>query len=186
MAKEDQSRVFVNDNSYFINGTFDDEMRSAVVWQMDKHINKLKDTKNATLTFHISSHGGDGYLVFDLVDMFERAKRQGITIRTIVTTHAYSAGSILAVAGSDGERYISENAEHLVHYGQFDGYRKTTPLQIERNAAHYKRWTGKIVAHYEKYTTMPDIAEKIKDDDFYVTAKQALRWKLADKLTNEL
>jgi ATP-dependent protease ClpP protease subunit len=67
-------------------------MRKDVVWNLEKHINELKDKKNATLTFYISSHGGDGYLLLDLVELFEQAKQHGIVIRTIVTSHAYSAG----------------------------------------------------------------------------------------------
>ena len=185
MAKEEKDRVFVNDKTYFINGVFNDEMRSAVVWQLQKDIVELKNTKNAKLTFYISSNGGDGYLCLDIIALFELAKKNGITVRTVVTSHALSAGSMLAVAGTAGERYIANGAEHLPHYGQFDGGRKTTPLQLDRNYEHSKRWNKYMVEHYSKYAEIPDLEEKLKDDDLWIPANKCIKWKLADKYLDE-
>lgn len=178
--------VYVNKNTYFINGTFNDEMRSQVIWNLEKHINELKEKKNPILTFYISSHGGNGYLLLDIVSLFERAKANGIIIRTIVTSHAYSAGSMLAIAGTKGERYISEYAEHLAHYGSFDGVTKYTPLQVEREYEHTKRWNDTMIKHYNKYSKIPDIKNKLKDDSFFITAAESIEWGLADKYDTEI
>lgn len=174
-------RTYVNGTTYFINGDFNDEMRQAVIWNLEKHIKNLKNKKNAILTFYISSYGGDGYLVQDMISLFEIAKANDIIVRTIVTSHAYSAASMLAIAGTKGERYISEYAEHLAHYGDFDGYRKSTPLQLDRNHEHHKRWVENIIKQYNKYCSIPSLRTKLKDDAFYIPAELCLKWQLADK-----
>lgn len=186
MAEDSSKRTFVNGKTYFINGTFNEEMRNEVVWNLEKHINELKHLKDPKLTFYISSHGGDGYLVLDLINLFELAKAQGITIRTVVTSHAYSAGSMLAIAGSEGERYISPQAEHLAHYGTFDGYRKHTPLQSTREHEHNLRWNNTMLKHYQKYTKIPNLKKEIADDGFYIPADKCIEWKVADKYIKEL
>ena len=183
---KDQSRTFVNDKTYFINGEFDDEMRKDVVWNLEKHINELKDKKSATLTFYISSPGGDANLLLDLVELFEQAKKHGIVIKTIITSHAYSAGSMLAIAGTKGERYIAKYAEHLAHYGQWGGRRFSDPVHMDRENEFYKRWNATMVDFYNKYSKIPDIKEKLSSDGLYITAEESIKWGLADKYTEEL
>ena len=186
MSSENKDRTFVNGNTFFISDTFDDEMRNVVIWNLEKQIEDLKTKKDATITFYISSHGGDGFLVMDMVNLFEYAKSWGIKIRTIVTSHAYSAGSILAIAGTEGERYISRNAEHLAHYGTFDGRRKHTPVQSTREHERNLRWNETMIAHYEKYAKIPNIRKELADDGFYIPADKSIEWKLADKYFEEL
>lgn len=185
MSDVDNKRVFLNDKTYFINGEFDDEMRNAVVWKLDKHISELKDHKNPELNFYISSHGGDAYLLLDLIDLFEVAKSNGITVKTIVTSHAFSAGSMLAIAGTKGERYIGRRAEHLAHYGQFDGYRRTTPMQNDRQYEYNKRWNDTLLDIYKKYAKIPDLKKHLSDDYFFIPADKCIEWELADRYFEE-
>lgn len=188
MTKKDNptGRVFQDGDNFYVLGVFDDEMENGLVWALTAKINELKSKRDASITVYINSPGGSGPLVMHLVGLFEVAKRHNITVRTVVTDMAYSCGSILAVAGSEGERYINRTAEHLVHYGQFDGWRKTTPLQIERGSERWKRWTKTLLGHYEKYAKIPDLAEHMKDDDFFIPADKCIKWGLADKYMEEL
>jgi ATP-dependent protease ClpP protease subunit len=93
---------------------------------------------------------------------------------------------MLAIAGTIGERYIGKYAEHLAHYGSFGGYRNHTPLQTDRQYEHDKRWANTMIAHYNTYSSIPGIRSKLKDDGFYITAEDAIKWGLADKYTDEL
>lgn len=179
-------RVFSDGNKFYITGEFDEEMEKGVIWSLTKKINDLKSQKNAVIELYISSVGGNGYILAHIVELVELAKRNDITVRTIVTSHAYSCGSLLAVTGTKGERYISRYAEHLVHYGQFDGYRKSTPLQIEKDAARWKRWAKLLFEHYQKYSAIPDLTEHLKDDNYWIPADKCIKWGLADKYMDEL
>jgi len=186
MANKESQRVFSDDNRIYIIGEFDEEMENGLVWYITKKIKELKDRKDAELEVYINSPGGNGYLLVHLVELLEQAKREGITVKTIVTGHAYSCGSLLAVVGTPGHRYISKYGEHLLHYGSFDGGRKYTPMQIDRDSARWKRWTKQLLKHYEKYAEVPDLEEHMKDDNFWVQASDCIKWKLADKYIEEL
>lgn len=187
-AKENQgsNRVFADGDTFYVLGVFDDQMRDGLVWALTRKIDELKKQREAKITVYINSYGGSGELCFHLVSLLELAKRNGIVVRTVVTGAAYSSGSILAVVGTKGERYIDSAAEHLVHYGQFDGYRKTTPLQIERGTDRWKRWTKTVLKHYEKFADIPGLADHMKDDDFFIPADKCIKWGLADKYMEEL
>lgn len=173
-------------NRFYILGEFNDDLQKGVIIPLTNKISELADRRNAEVEFYINSNGGDGHLCMYLVALFELAKKRDIKVKTIVPSIALSAGSILAVAGTKGERYIAGGAEHLVHYGQFDGYRKTTPLQIERGTERWKRWTNSLLEHYKKYCSIPELEEHLKDDDFWVPAAQCIEWGLADKYMEEL
>lgn len=179
-------RTFVQGNRFYLTGPFDAEMESAVVAPLRKEIDHQAAKRDGSIELWISSHGGNALVLVQLIELVEYAKRNGVTVRTVVASHAYSCGSMIAVAGTKGERYISRYADHLAHYGSFDGIRKTTPLQIERGAEHWRRWTGLIREHYERYTRIPDLEEKLKDDDLWVPAEQCIKWGMADKLMDEL
>lgn len=180
------TKTYHDENRFYISGGFNDDMEEGVVSHLRKEIDKQADLKDGLIEFYISSHGGNAFLLIQIVELAELAKRKGVKVRTIVTSHAYSCGSLLAVAGTKGERYISRYADHLAHYGQFDGYRKSTPLQIERDAAQFRRWTKTILDHYKRYCSIPDIEEHLKDDSFWIPADNAIKWGLADKYVEEM
>jgi ATP-dependent protease ClpP protease subunit len=182
--KEDKI-AFSDDNRFYLLGEFGDEMKWSIIVPLTKKIEDLKKVKDASLEIYISSHGGDGYLVTHIIELLEIAKRNDIKVKTIVTSHAFSAGSMLAVVGTKGERYISRMAEHLVHYGSI-GTGERTPAQIERSTDYKKRWFKLMVAHYKKYSNIPDLEEHIKDDLFFIPADKCIKWGLADKYMEEL
>lgn len=172
------------DNVFFI-GDFDDTLEQYVVSPLTAEILKQAKEKDGRIDLWITSYGGYVHLATHLVELVEYAKRQGVTVRTIVPSTAFSAGSMLAIAGTPGERYIGRNADHLIHYGQI-GSAETTEEQIKR----YTKWKTKMfranIAHYEKYANVPDLANKISDDGYFVTAAEAIRWKMADKYIEKL
>lgn len=178
--------TYRDENRFYISGTFDNDMESGVISHLRSEIEKQAAKTDGLIEFYISSHGGNTFVLIQMVELVELAKRKGVKVRTIVTSHAYSCGSLLAVAGTKGERFISRYAEHLAHYGQFDGYRKSTPLQIERDAEAFRRWTKQIIDHYKRYCEIPDLEEHLKDDSFWIPAENAIKWGLADKYTEEL
>lgn len=179
-------RVYRDGNRFYIGGEFNDAMEIGVIPALRAEIENQAPKRDGAIDLHIASNGGSAWVLIQIVELVELAKRKGIKVRTIVTSHAYSCGSMLAVTGTEGERYISRYAEHLIHYGSFDRYTKTTPLQIDRNAEKSKRWTRSTIDHYRRYANVPDLEDKMRDDDFWVPAEQCIEWGLADKYTEDL
>lgn len=187
MADQDNKQTSFNDDKkFYILGDFNDEVKKQIAVPLTKKIEELSKVKDAEIEVWINSPGGDGYLVMHLVQLIEMAKSKGIKVKTVVPQFAFSCGSILAITGTVGERYIGNTAEHLPHYGAINAGWRYTPLQIERTAEFSKRWFGYILAHYQKYSKIPKLEEQMKDDNFFIPADKCIEWGLADKYMGDL
>lgn len=176
--------MLYNEGNVFTLFDFDDSMESNVVLSLTKEIQRQRRYRDGRIDLYINSFGGYRHLVFQLISLVETAKREGIVVRTIVPDVAYSAGSILAVTGTPGERYIEKTAEHLIHYG-LTGSSETTPEQVERNYIQKNQGFKKIRQHYEKYANVPDLEQLMNDDSAYIPAAKCIKWGLADKLMDK-
>jgi ATP-dependent protease ClpP protease subunit len=169
-----------NDDNVFFLADFDDNMEANLVLPLTRQIQKQRLLRDGRIDLYINSFGGYRHLVFQLISLVEIAKREGVTVRTIVPDIAYSAGSILAITGSPGERYIEKTGEHLIHYG-FTASAESTPEQVERNTIQKREGFKKIRSHYEKYSDVPDLDILMNDDNAFIPGPKCIRWGLADK-----
>jgi len=172
------------DNIFFI-GDFDDALERDVILPLTVAIREETKKNEGHIDLYINSMGGYGHVLYHMVGLVETAKRQGVVVRTIVTDSAFSAGSMLAITGTPGERYISRTGSHLIHYGSIASF-ESTPEQIAR----YTKWKSGFfksnVALYKKYSDVPNLEQHIADDGFFVSAPEAIKWKLADKFMDKL
>ena len=141
--------------------------------------------RDGRIDIWINSYGGFTHTAMHVIEAIELARRNDVIVRTIVPSLALSAGSLMAVVGTPGERYIARKAEHLLHYGTIGGLAHT-PEQVERSKAYQKRSFNNILSHYRDNSEVPDLENKISDDGFFVPAAQAIKWKLADKYMDKL
>jgi ATP-dependent protease ClpP protease subunit len=172
------------DNVFFI-GDFDDSLEQGVIVPLTQEIKKQSELKDGRIDLYINSCGGYLHLVNHMTELVELAKSNGVVVRTIVPDIAFSAGSMLAITGTVGERYIGRRAEHLIHYGQIMSF-ETTEQQIDRFTAHKKRIFKGNLDHYKKYCNVPNLDQQLLDDGFFVTAKDAIKWGMADKYMEKL
>lgn len=172
------------DNVFFITD-FDDNAEMDLVVPLTREIQHQSKLKDGRIDLHITSVGGYAHLMEHVLTLVESAKRLDIVVRTIVPSMAFSAGSMLAVAGTPGERYIGRNGEHLIHYGQIMSF-ETTPKQVERFRKWKERQFKKNLEHYKKYCEIPELDKEMLDDGWFVPARQAIQWKMADKYTDKL
>lgn len=168
--------MIYDENVFFI-GDFDDSMESELLIPLTREIQNQRNAEIPRIDLYINSVGGNLYLLQHLVELVEKAKSCNIAVRTIVMSMAFSAGSMLAITGS--ERYISKSAEHLIHYGN-GGYASATPVQAKRQSDRMNREFKYAVNHYNKYSNVPDLENHMSDDNFYVTAPNCIKWGLAD------
>lgn len=167
------------DNTFFISD-FDDALEQQIIVPLTQEIKKQAELKDGRIDLFINSFGGYLHLVSHMTELVELAKSNGVIVRTIVPNSAYSAGSMLAITGTPGERYIGRRAEHLVHYGQIASF-ETTEEQIDRFTAHKKRTFKGNLDHYNAYCNIPNLDQKMLDDGYFLTAKECIRYGLADK-----
>jgi len=172
--------MFNNEENVFFIGDFDESLEREVAIPLIRQIQKQRRLSNGRIDLHINSFGGHVHLMQQLVEYVEIAKSDGIVVRTIVPAVAFSAGSMLAVTGTPGFRYIGRAGEHLVHYGQTASF-ETTPTQIQRLSAWKERGFKTNIAHYKKYCDIPDLEKRMEDDGFFVVARDAIKWSMADK-----
>lgn len=172
------------ENVFYV-GEFDADMEANMIMPLTMAIRNQSELNNGRIDLYINSYGGSATIAFHIVELMELAKRNDITVRTMVTSAAYSAGSIIAVAGSPGHRYISRDAQHLAHYGFSANSGNSTPLQAERNHNATQIFFKQVVGHYKKYCDIPNLEENLLEDDWYISAMQARRWGMADKFLDK-
>lgn len=183
MRMDDEEHGYYHIDNVFYISEFDKDMTDYLIipfYKAIKEQSELVGGVGGRIDMYINSYGGETHLAFHLVEMMEVAKRAGITVRTIVTGTAMSSGSIVSVAGSEGHRYVAKDASLLVHYGYIPVAEVTTPLQAQRNRVYHETHFNHILRHYEKYCDIPELEDKMNDDNYYITGVQAKRWKMAD------
>ena len=175
-----------NEGNVFILNDFDEGMESSIVLPLTLEVQKQSRERDGQIDLYVNSFGGYAHLVHHLIELVEIAKRNDVVVRTIVPSVAFSAGSMIAVAGTPGERYISKDAEHLIHYGRAMGSQEETPKQVERWSAYKARDFKKAITHYQKYAKVPNLDTEMMDDGWFIPAAKCIKYGLADKYIEKL
>lgn len=162
---------------------FDEDLWKNLVPKLDEEIEKRKAIRNpGSVTLHITSPGGYTYVLYDILARVEILKAIGVTVRTVVTSSAFSCGAMLFIAGTPGHRYLGPYARLLLHYGGAGTGWVETPTQLERSAETVQNHFDTIVGIIKRYAKVPRLMDKIKDDNFYIYPADAIEWGLADKM----
>lgn len=172
-----------NEGNVFILNDFDDSMESSIVLPLTTEVKKQSNRRDGQLDLYVNSFGGFTHLVYHIIELVEIAKRNDVIVRTIVPSVAFSAGSMLAITGTPGERYIAKGAEHMIHYGRTLGTQEETPKQVERMAEYKARDFKNLYKHYEKYIDVEGLklSTEMLDDGFFIPSNKCIKHKLADK-----
>jgi ATP-dependent Clp protease protease subunit len=102
-------------------------------------------------------------------------------IHTIVMGQAASMGSLLATAGEKGHRYILPNARHMIHQPLGGASGQATDVEIQ--ARELLRWKKVLTEIYVTHTGQDyAVLESDMERDFFMTAEQAVKYGLADKV----
>jgi ATP-dependent Clp protease, protease subunit len=145
---------------------------------------KLKDRP---IRFVINSNGGYCSSVLALLDKIEDLKAKGITIATYVSGKAFSGGAVLASAGTKGHRYIAPRAAIMLHQAQIPGG------EADAVSVHDAKSNVDFISHQNTMLltalhqhlhgkTSKAKLEKDTQNDFYLTAEEAIAYGLADSI----
>ena len=103
-------------------------------------------------------------------------------ITTIVTGQAASMGSLLACAGK--RRLVTQNSRHMIH--QPLGGASGQATEVEIAFRELQRWKKVLTDIYVKHTGHSyEKLEADMDRDNFMTAQEAVEYKLADEVVYE-
>jgi len=147
-----------------------------------KTIDRAHETGQTMIPVVIDSYGGH---VYALLSMIDTMKRSELPITTIIRGKAMSCGSVLAMCGAKGWRFMAENATLMLHDVSTSSFGKANDLKV--SADECERLNKIIYEIYDRVTDNADgyfdrLVKERNRADWYFTAQEALQAKLIDQI----
>jgi len=159
----------------FLGSPVSDAVANTVIAQMlflDSEDPK-KDIK-----LYINSPGGSVTAGLAIYDTMQFVKSD---VSTICVGIAASMAAVLLAAGAKGKRLILPNAEVMLH--QVMGGAEGQATDIKIRAEHILKIKDKLTDILAKHTSQPiDKIERDTDRDFFLSAENAVKYGLVDKI----
>lgn len=179
MKKMEQ--LFLKNRSVYLWGAVEDKSARDVV---SKLLLLDADKPGKEIKFYINSPGGvvtSGMVIYDTMQMIQSP------VSTICMGLAASMGSILLSGGVKGKRYIYPHGEVMIHQPSIGGYFQATSADIEIHAKQMQR-TKEISANILAKNTGKSFDRIIKDfdRDYWMDAKEAVEYGIADEIVEKL
>ncbi|MDD2657826.1 MAG: ATP-dependent Clp endopeptidase proteolytic subunit ClpP [Candidatus Pacebacteria bacterium] len=161
----------------FLGGPIDDDVANLVIAQL--LFLEAEDPKK-DISLYINSPGGSVTATLAMVDTMNHVKP---SVSTVCVGMAASGAAILLSAGAKGKRYALPNAEVMIHQPHGGAEGQATDIEITaKQILKLRAVLNKILA---KNTGQK--LEKIEKDverDFFMTADEAKKYGLVDKVFN--
>jgi ATP-dependent Clp protease protease subunit len=142
------------------------------------------DAPGKEITFYMNTPGGSitaGMAIFDTMRLISSP------ITVVVTGMAASMGSILLCGAAKGRRLLYPHARVLIHQPLISGRFIGPATDINIQAQEMEKIRGEL-NHILSHASGQPI-EKISQDsdrDFYLNAKEAIAYGLADKIVDKI
>ncbi len=161
----------------FLGGPIDDDVANLVIAQL--LFLEAEDPKK-DISLYINSPGGSVTATLAMVDTMNHVKP---AVSTVCVGMAASGAAILLSAGQKGKRFALPNAEVMIHQPHGGAEGQATDIEITAKQILKLRATlNKILAKNSGQKL-----EKIEKDverDFFMTADEAKKYGLVDKVFN--
>lgn len=175
------SKRFLEERKIFLWGAIEDasaEKVTAELFYLDL-VNPGKEIK-----FYINTPGGSmtaGMVIYDTMKMLQSP------ITVIATGMAASMGSILLCGAKKGSRLLFPHATVLIHQPLIMGRIVAPALDINIHALEMEKQRDVLNGILAEASGQPlERIRKDTDRDFYMNAKEAIAYGLADKIVNSL
>lgn len=159
----------------FLGGPIDDTVANIIVAQL--LFLESEDPKK-DISLYVNSPGGQVDAGLAILDTMNYVKPD---VSTVCVGMAASMGSVILASGTKGKRYILPNAEVMIHqpWGGAQGQASDIEITAKHILATRDR-LNKILAD----TTGQDLkkVEKDVDRDFFMTAEEAKKYGIVDKV----
>ena len=148
-----------------------------------ERLRELASDNDKPITLFINSAGGnvtDGLAIHDVI---RHIVSRGIQVRTIVQGMAYSMGSIVLQAASDGQRLAFPHSWIMIHEpAKWAGWQSTSAAA--QHLERLKQMQDQIYRILSSRSGKPlrQIIRDTKRTDFYLDAQSALDYGLIDQV----
>lgn len=165
----------LKDRIIFLGTAIDDTVANLVVAQM---LFLESEDPDKDISLYINSPGGSvsaGLAIYDTMQYIRP------NVSTICLGMAASMGAVLLTAGADGKRLALPNAKIMIH--QPMGGMQGQASDIEIHAKEILKTREKLNEILAKHTRQPlDKIEADTDRDYYMSAEEALKYGIGDKI----
>lgn len=172
---------FLEQRKIFLWGQVDDESMEDI---MAKLLFLEQDKPGEEITFFINSPGGSitaGMAVYDTMQLISSP------IKVIVDGMAASMGSILLCGAEKGRRFLYPHARVLIHQPLIMGRIVAPAVDINIQAQEMEKIREELNRILADASGQPlERIQKDTDRDFYLNAKEAIEYGLADHICETL
>lgn len=167
------------DRLIFLNEDFSKETSSALTALLLYYDH---DVPGEDITIYINSNGGDAAALSNIYDVIQMLSSP---VKTVCLGKAYSAGAFLLAAGAPGKRYVLPHSQIMIHGLQcvFPSLGEEHPIDSKKYFEFLLNNNDAMLKVLAKHTGHS--LDKIKKDcskDFYMDAKDAVNYGLADQI----
>jgi ATP-dependent Clp protease protease subunit len=174
-------RKFLEQRKIFLWGAVTDETAKDLT---EKLLYLEVDAPGKDITFYINSPGGSitaGMAIFDTMKLISSP------ITVVVTGMAASMGSILLCGASKGRRFLFPHSRVLIHQPLISGRMIGPASDINIQAKEMEKLRQELNQILATSSGQPlDRINKDTDRDFYLNAKEAIDYGLADKIVENI
>jgi ATP-dependent Clp protease protease subunit len=181
MFSKKLEKYFFEKRAIYLWGVVDDKSAKDIV---SKLLLLDADKPGEEIKFYINSPGGvvtSGMVMYDTMQMIKSP------VSTICMGLAASMGSILLSGGEKGKRYIFPHGEVMIHQPSLGGYIQGVSADLEIQAEQTKRvkeiGAGILAKNCGK--TVEQIMKDF-DRDYWMNARQAIDYGIADQMVEKL
>ncbi len=165
----------LKDRIIFIGGPINDLMANTIIAQLLFLENQ--DPKE-DIKLYINSPGGT---VAGSLAIYDTMKFVANDVSTICVGMAASGAALLLTSGTKGKRFALPNAEVLIHQVMGEAGGQASDVAISaRHIVKIKDRLNRILAHHTGQSIKK--IEKDSDRDFYMSAEEAKRYGIIDKV----
>ena len=165
----------LEDRIIFLTGEINDAMANIIVAQMIYLEGKNPDKD---IYLYINSPGGSvsaGMAIYDTMNYLK------CDVSTICIGLAASMGAFILSSGAKGKRFVLPNSEVMIHQPLGGAQGQASDIAIQ--AKHIQHLKDKINKILSENTGQPlEKIEKDTDRDNYMTAEEAKKYGLVDKI----
>ena len=167
----------LRDRVIFLGSAVDEHTANLVIAQM---LFLESQDANRDIIFYVNSPGGSVYDGLAIIDTMNYVK---CDIQTVGVGMQASMGAVLLSNGTKGKRLILPNSKVMVHQPWSSGRDKASVTEMEITLREMQDIKKRLIDILAKNTGQPrEKLEKDADRDFWMSAEEAKKYGLVDKV----
>ncbi|MCM3732522.1 ATP-dependent Clp endopeptidase proteolytic subunit ClpP [Fictibacillus nanhaiensis] len=169
----------LKDRIIMLGSAIDDNVANSIVAQL---LFLAAEDPDKDISIYINSPGGSvtaGLAIYDTIQFIKP------DVSTICIGMAASMGAVLLVAGAKGKRYTLPNAEVMIHQplGGTQGQASDMAIHAKR-ILQTRELLNKIIS--DRSGQPIEKVEKDTDRDYFMSAEEALKYGIIDKVIEKI